>query len=247
MQKVELNVVADQASGPNPPTTPNPYIIDNNVTGAPIDSFSIDKAQNWLNEWIDNNAIGWSIKDYTDPNGLSYTNSDLASVISGSGGVFLSQNNVYKVNLVYEGNITFSSVPTTIIFGQTSNPIVSSDKTYSGILDKPVIVSDTRATSLLTPWTVSVTQVSAIQEMDQIDNNIPLSGGISFMNYLSYDSTVLTNDPQVVYSKSEGTIGDTNIIAANTESLFTLKVPVDFQKINTNFKGTLEWTLTSAP
>lgn len=247
MQKLELNVVADQASGPNPPTTPNPYIIDNNVTGAPIDSFSIDKAQNWLNEWIDNNAIGWSIKDYTDPNGLSYTNSDLASVISGSGGVFLSQNNVYKVNLVYEGNITFSSVPTTIIFGQTSNPIVSSDKTYSGILDKPVIVSDTRATSLLTPWTVSVTQVSAIQEMDQIDNNIPLSGGISFMNYLSYDSTVLTNDPQVVYSKSEGTIGDTNIIAANAESLFTLKVPVDFQKINTNFKGTLEWTLTSAP
>lgn len=247
MQNVKLNVVVDQASGPNPPTTPNPYIIDNNVTGAPIDSSSIDKAQNWLNEWIDNNAIGWSIKDYTDPNGLSYTNSDLASAISGSGGVFLSQNNVYKVNLVYEGNITFSSVPTTIIFGQTSNPIVSSDKTYSGILDKPVIVSDTRATSLLTPWTVSVTQVSAIQEMDQIDNNIPLSGGISFMNYLSYDSTILTNDPQVVYSKSEGTIGDTNIIAANTESLFTLKVPVDFQKINTNFKGTLEWTLISAP
>ncbi|MDM5144838.1 hypothetical protein ICE98_01939 [Lactococcus lactis] len=32
------------------------------------------------------------------------------------------------------------------------------------------------------------------------------------MNYLSYDGKVLTNNPQVVHSKSTGEVGDTVVI-----------------------------------
>lgn len=75
----------------------------------------------------------------------------------------------------------------------------------------------------------------------------PVSGGISFMNYLSYDGKVLTNNPQVVHSKSAGEVGDTVVIDKASPSLFALKVPSSFQKVNSEFKGTLSWTLTSAP
>ncbi|WP_365806007.1 WxL domain-containing protein, partial [Streptomyces sp. NPDC051105] len=145
---------------------------------------------------------------------------------------------------VYNGKIDFSSVPTKIDFGE--NAISSVEKSYQGVLDNSVIVSDTRATNLATSWTVSVAQTSPIQEVNS-DTEVPLLGGLSFMNYLFYDGQVLTSSPQIVYSKLAGETGDTVVIDSKSTSLFTLKVPIDFQKADTKFKGTLSWTLTSAP
>ncbi|MDG4984174.1 WxL domain-containing protein [Lactococcus lactis] len=234
-QEIILNLNLNESS--------NSFIISKVLTGAPIDSTSIENAQTWLYDWITENASGWTIKDFVDPRGIDYVNSNLASVVSKVGGIALAHNNIYQANLIYEGKIGFSSVPSKINFG--TNLIVSKDRTYNGILDNPVVVLDTRAENFLTPWSVSVTQVSALQEMLQTDT--PLVGGISFMDQLSYDSKVLTSSPQVIYSIDHGEEGETTIINANSESMFTLNVPSSSQKANTNFKGTLEWTLTSAP
>ncbi|MCL2113380.1 MAG: WxL domain-containing protein [Streptococcaceae bacterium] len=254
MQKVELNVVADQASGPNPPTNPDSQTITTALTGAPVSMTDIASAQNWLNNWMTNNATGWAIKDYVDPDGQSYTDSmkSLAEAVSGAGGVVLAGDNTYTVNLTYNGSISFVSVPSTIDFG--SHSIVSSEEDYTGALDQSVVVSDTRATSLLTPWTVSVAQTSPIQEVTQNGTDgsgdpiyVPVTDGISFMNYLSYDGTVLTDNPETIYSTTTAATGTTTVIDAGASSLFKLSVPVDFQKSNTNFEGSLTWTLTSAP
>ncbi|MCL2114541.1 MAG: hypothetical protein FWH31_11455 [Streptococcaceae bacterium] len=67
------------------------------------------------------------------------------------------------------------------------------------------------------------------------------------MNYLSYDGTVLTDNPETIYSTTTAATGTTTVIDAGTSSLFKLSVPVDFQKSNTNFEGSLTWTLTSVP
>ncbi|MCT0016606.1 hypothetical protein EFE32_07085 [Lactococcus lactis subsp. lactis] len=254
MQKVKLNVVADQTSGPNPPTNPSIQIITTALTGAPVNTVDIGLSQDWLNNWITNDAVGWVIKDYVDPSGQSYTDSmkSLAETISRAGGVVFAGNNTYVVNLTYNGSISFISVPSTIDFG--SHSIVSSEEDYAGVLDQSVAVSDTRATSLLTPWTVSINQTSPIQEVVQngVDNSgnpiyVPVTGGISFMNYLSYDEMVLTDTPEAIYSTTTPTTGTTVVIDSGTSSLFKLSVPVDFQKSDTNFKGSLTWTLTSAP
>ncbi|MEO3696074.1 WxL domain-containing protein [Lactococcus lactis] len=155
-----------------------------------------------------------------------------------------SEVNIYQANLVYNGKIGFSSVPTKIDFGE--NMISSVEKSYQGVLDNSVVVSDTRATSLATSWTVSVAQTSPIQEVMN-DTGAPVMGGISFMNYLSYHGHVLTSSPQKVYSKLAGETGDTVVVDSKSTSLFTLKVPINFQKADTKFKGTLSWTLTSDP
>ncbi|MDT2890781.1 hypothetical protein P7H86_12795 [Lactococcus lactis] len=157
---------------------------------------------------------------------------------------FTTGSNNFKVTIVYNGKIGFSSIPTKIDFGE--NTISSVEKSYQGVLDNSVVVSDTRATSLATPWTVSVAQTSPIQEV-MSDTGAPVVGGISFMNYLFYNGQVLTSSPQIVCSKSAGVTGDTVVVDSKSTSLFTLKVPIDFQKADTKFKGTLSWTLTSAP
>ena len=239
---ITLQVNIDQSSGTGIPTAPQPYTIATVLTGAPIDATSIDKAQNWLNDWITNNASGWSIKDFLSPYRVSY--GSLKDPVAGAGGVAFSEVNIYQANLVYNGKIGFSSVPTKIDFGE--NTISSVEKSYQGVLDNSVVVSDTRATSLATPWTVSVAQTSAIQEV-MSDTGAPVMGGISFMNYLSYDGQVLTSNPQIIYSTTSGKTGDTVVVDSKSTSLFTLRVPIDFQKADTKFKGTLSWTLTSAP
>lgn len=239
---ITLQVNIDQSSGTGAPIAPHPYTIATLLTGAPIDATSIDKAQNWLNDWITNNASGWSIKDFLSPYRVSY--GSLKDAVAGAGGVAFSEVNIYQANLVYNGKIDFSSVPTKIDFGE--NAISSVEKSYQGVLDNSVIVSDTRATNLATPWTVSVAQTSPIQEVNS-DTEVPILGGISFMNYLFYDEQVLTSSPQIVYSKLAGETGDTVVVDSKSTSLFTLKVPIDFQKADTKFKGTLSWTLTSDP
>ncbi len=239
---ITLQVNIDQSSGTGAPTAPQPYTIATVLTGAPIDATSIDKAQNWLNDWITNNASGWSIKDFLSPYRVSY--GSLKDAVAGAGGVAFSEVNIYQANLVYNGKIGFSSVPTKIDFGE--NTISSVEKSYQGVLDNSVVVSDTRATSLSTPWTVSVAQTSPIQEV-MSDTGAPVMGGISFMNYLSYDGQVLTSNPQIIHSTTSGKTGDTVVIDGKSPSLFTLRVPIGFQKADANFKGTLSWTLTSAP
>ncbi|MFG7388103.1 hypothetical protein ACGO3R_06790 [Lactococcus lactis] len=104
----------------------------------------------------------------------------MKDAVAGAGGVAFSEVNIYQANLVYNGKIGFSSVPTKIDFGE--NTISSVEKSYQGVLDNSVVVSDTRATSLATPWTVSVAQTSPIQEV-MSDTGAPVMGGISFMNY----------------------------------------------------------------
>lgn len=239
---ITLQVNIDQSSGAGIPTAPQPYTIATVLTGAPIDATSIDKAQNWLNDWITNNASGWSIKDFLSPYRVSY--GSLKDAVAGAGGVAFSEVNIYQANLVYNGKIGFSSVPTKIDFGE--NTISSVEKSYQGVLDNSVVVSDTRATSLATPWTVSVAQTSPIQEV-MSDTGAPVMGGISFMNYFSYDGQVLTSNPQIIYSTTSGKTGDTVVIDGKSPSLFMLRVPIGFQKADANFKGTLSWTLTSAP
>ncbi|MGF7485338.1 WxL domain-containing protein [Lactococcus lactis] len=239
---ITLQVNIDQSSGTGAPTAPQPYTITTVLTGAPIDATSIDKAQNWLNDWITNNASGWSIKDFLSPYRVSY--GSLKDAVAGAGGVAFSEVNIYQANLVYNGKIDFSSVPTKIDFGE--NTISSVEKSYQGVLDNSVVVSDTRATNLATPWTVSVAQTSPIQEV-MSDTGAPVMGGISFMNYLSYDGQVLTSNPQIIHSTTSGKTGDTVVIDGKSPSLFTLRVPIGFQKADANFKGTLSWTLTSAP
>ncbi|MEI3652958.1 WxL domain-containing protein [Lactococcus lactis subsp. lactis] len=239
---ITLQVNIDQSSGTGVPTAPQPYTIATVLTGAPIDATSIDKAQNWLNDWITNNASGWSIKDFLSPYRVSY--GSLKDAVAGAGGVAFSEVNIYQANLVYNGKIDFSSVPTKIDFGE--NTISSVEKSYQGVLDNSVVVSDTRATNLATPWTVSVAQTSPIQEV-MSDTGAPVMGGISFMNYLSYDGQVLTSNPQIIHSTTSGKTGDTVVIDGKSPSLFTLRVPIGFQKADANFKGTLSWTLTSAP
>lgn len=239
---ITLQVKIDQSSGTGAPTAPQPYTIATVLTGAPIDATSIDKAQNWLNDWITNNASGWSIKDFLSPYRVSY--GSLKDAVAGAGGVAFSEVNIYQANLVYNGKIDFSSVPTKIDFGE--NTISSVEKSYQGVLDNSVVVSDTRATNLATPWTVSVAQTSPIQEV-MSDTGAPVMGGISFMNYLSYDGQVLTSNPQIIHSTTSGKTGDTVVIDGKSPSLFTLRVPIGFQKADANFKGTLSWTLTSAP
>lgn len=98
-----------------------------------------------------------------DPNLVSYVNSGLSSAVTGAGGVAFSKNNVYQVNLIYSGSIGFSSVPSQIDFGK--NPVVPVDKSYQGMLDNSVVVSDTRAPNLATSWTVSVSQSSPIKKL----------------------------------------------------------------------------------
>lgn len=239
---ITLQVNIDQNSGTGAPTAPQPYTIATVLTGAPIDATSIDKAQNWLNDWITNNASGWSIKDFLSPYRVSY--GSLKDAVAGAGGVAFSEVNIYQANLVYNGKIGFSSVPTKIDFGE--NTISSVEKSYQGVLDNSVVVSDTRATNLATPWTVSVAQTSPIQEV-MSDTGAPVVGGISFMNYLSYDGQVLTSNPQIIHTATSGKTGDTVVIDGKSPSLFTLRVPIGFQKADANFKGTLSWTLTSAP
>lgn len=239
---ITLQVNIDQSSGNGAPTAPQPYTIATVLTGAPIDATSIDKAQNWLNDWITNNASGWSIKDFLSPYQVNY--GSLKDAVAGAGGVAFSEVNIYQANLVYNGKIGFSSVPTKIDFGE--NTISSVEKSYQGVLDNSVVVSDTRASSLATPWTVSVAQTSPIQEV-MSDTGAPVMGGISFMNYLSYDGQVLTSNPQIIHSTTSGKTGDTVVIDGKSPSLFTLRVPIGFQKADANFKGTLSWTLTSAP
>jgi hypothetical protein len=239
---ITLQVNIDQSSGNGAPTAPQPYTIATVLTGAPIDATSIDKAQNWLNDWITNNASGWSIKDFLSPYRVSY--GSLKDAVAGAGGVAFSEVNIYQANLVYNGKIGFSSVPTKIDFGE--NTISSVEKSYQGVLDNSVVVSDTRATNLATPWTVSVAQTSPIQEV-MSDTGAPVVGGISFMNYLSYDGQVLTSNPQIIHTATSGKTGDTVVIDGKSPSLFTLRVPIGFQKADANFKGTLSWTLTSAP
>lgn len=239
---ITLQVNIDQSSGTGAPTAPHPYTIATVLTGAPIDATSIDKSQNWLNDWITNNASGWSIKDFLSPYQVNY--GSLKDAVAGAGGVAFSEVNIYQANLVYNGKIGFSSIPTKIDFGE--NAISSVEKSYQGVLDNSVIVSDTRATNLTTPWTVSVAQTSPIQEVNS-DTEVPILGGISFMNDLFYDGQVLTSSPKIVYSKLARETGDTVVVDSKSTSLFTLKVPIDFQKADTKFKGTLSWTLTSAP
>lgn len=240
---ITLKINIDQSSGTGAPTAPQPYTIATVLTGAPIDATSIDKAQNWLNDWITNKASGWSIKDFLSPyHQVNY--GSLKDAVAGAGGVAFSEVNIYQANLVYNGKIDFSSVPTKIDFGE--NAISSVEKSYQGVLDNSVIVSDTRATNLATSWTVSVAQTSPIQEVNS-DTEVPILGGVSFMNYLFYDGQVLTSSPQIVYSKLAGETGDTVVVDSKSTSPFTLKVPIDFQKADTKFKGTLSWTLTSAP
>ncbi|MCT1178844.1 WxL domain-containing protein [Lactococcus lactis] len=238
---ITLKINIDQSSGTGAPTAPQPYTIATVLTGAPI-ATSIDKAQNWLNDWITNNASGWSIKDFLSPYQVNYDS--MKDAVAGAGGVAFSEVNIYQANLVYNGKIGFSSVPTKIDFGE--NMISSVEKSYQGVLDNSVVVSDTRATSLATSWTVSVAQTSPIQEVMN-DTGAPVMGGISFMNYLSYHGHVLTSSPQKVYSKLAGETGDTVVVDSKSTSLFTLKVPINFQKADTKFKGTLSWTLTSDP
>lgn len=239
---ITLQVNIDQSSGTGAPTAPQPYTIATVLTGAPIDATSIDKAQNWLNDWITNNASGWSIKDFLSPYRVSY--GSLKDAVAGAGGVAFSEVNIYQANLVYSGKIGFSSVPTKIDFGE--NTISSVEKSYQGVLDNSVVVSDTRATNLATPWSVSVAQTSPIQEV-MSDTGAPVVGGISFMSYLSYDGQVLTSNPQIIHTTTSGKTGDTVVIDGKSPSLFTLRVPIGFQKADANFKGTLSWTLTSAP
>lgn len=186
---ITLKVNIDQSSGTGAPTAPQPYTIATVLTGAPIDATSIDKAQNWLNDWITNNASGWSIKDFLSPY-RQVNHGSLKDDVAGAGGVAFSEVNIYQANLVYNGKIDFSSVPTKIDFGE--NAISSVEKSYQGVLDNSVIVSDTRATNLATSWTVSVAQTSPIQEVNS-DTEVPLLGGLSFMNYLFYDGQVLTS------------------------------------------------------
>ena len=49
------------------------------------------------------------------------------------------------------------------------------DKSYQGMLDNSVVVSDTRAPNLATSWTVSVSQSSPIQEVINNGVNTPVS------------------------------------------------------------------------
>ncbi|MCL2114542.1 MAG: hypothetical protein FWH31_11460, partial [Streptococcaceae bacterium] len=78
----------------NPPTNPDSQTITMALTDAPVSMTDIASAQNWLNNWMTNNATGWAIEDYVDPDGQSYTDSlkSLAEAVSGAGGVVLGSN-----------------------------------------------------------------------------------------------------------------------------------------------------------
>lgn len=226
-QDIKLDMSVDGEEGTTLPEQPNTQVITTALTGAPIDPDDINKAQSWLNNWMDNNAMGWVIKSYEDPMSQIYTDTTLENVISEAGGIAFAEENTYITHIVYNGSIGFASIPDNIDFG--THMIVAEDQVYSGMLDRSVVVSDNRAASLLTPWEVTLTQSS------------------SLMNLLSYDGKIISEEPLVIYSENSATVGDTEIVNKEEDSPFQVLVPSKYQVTNTIFTGGLIWTLTSAP
>ncbi|MFC4653023.1 beta strand repeat-containing protein [Lactococcus nasutitermitis] len=236
-QTVTLQVNVDQSVSPIPdggiPTTPNPQVVALGLTGARISSNDVQTGQDWLDGWITSHA-GWQIVQYTDPLDNNYidANMSLQEAVTGAGGYILGGNNTYEVSVTYSGSISLQ-VPSSVDFG--SHTISSSNQTYTGNLNEPVTVSDTRGSDA-SPWTVTVAETSPITSSN---------GGISLEGDLEYNNQVLSTAPTQIMTTSQAEGGTTVILDAGS-SPFRLNVPVDSQ-LATSYQGVLTWTLIVAP
>lgn len=226
-QDIKLDVSIDGEESLTPPEQPNTQVITTALTGAPINQNDINEAQSWLNNWMDNSAIGWVIKNYEDPKSQIYTDTTLDSVILEAGGLAFAEENTYIVRITYNGSISFVSIPENIDFGM--HMISAKDQEYSGKLDNSLIVSDSRSVSQLTPWEVTLSQASLL------------------MNSISYNDKIISEEPIIVYSENSSKNGEIKIIDKEGESPFKIYISSKYQAANTIFKGRVTWTLTNAP
>lgn len=247
MQKVTLAIVADDSAEETPPDIPQPKVITSALTGAVIQESDIKLTQDWLNNWLSNKAVGWSIAAYEDPKGGKYTDAtkQLKQAIIGAGGHVLADNNQYSVELIYNGALTFKSMPSIIDFG--SHRISATHKSYNGQIDNSVVISDTRGKKTISPWQLNIRESSPIAEVISNGTNLPFSKPISFANQLSYAGKILNDTDQLIYETATAATGQTTVIDKDKATPLSLSVPIEFQKSLATFNGQVTWTLSSTP
>lgn len=237
-QDVNLSVSFDHDDSQTPPDNPGTHTITQALTGAVIDDTAINATQEWFDNWAKTQAKGWRLESYVDPKGGKSIQS-IKESIAGAGGYVLPGSNEYKAILAYNGALTIEEVPSQIDFG--THLISASNKTYTAKLDQSLKIADTRGKNNLSPWQLTVRESSPIQEVSAKQK------GISFANCLSYGDNLLNNEDTLIYTSTDQTDGETTVIDKNKTSSFTLSVPIEKQKSDAKFSGTITWTLSSTP
>lgn len=237
-QDVNFSISFDHDGSQTPPDSPGTHTITQALTGAVIDDTKINATQDWFDNWVKTQAKGWRLESYVDPKGERSID-NLKAAITGAGGYVLPGSNDYKAILAYNGALTFEEVPSQVDFG--THPVSTKLQTYTAKLDQSLKIADTRGKNSLSKWELTVRESSPIQEVNAKQKRI------SFANCLSYGNTILNNEDTLIYTADNPSDGETTVIDKSKTSPLALSVPIDKQKTNAKFSGTIMWTLSSTP
>ncbi|MCL2114369.1 MAG: hypothetical protein FWH31_10580 [Streptococcaceae bacterium] len=184
---------------------------------------------------------GYSIASVSAPDGTKRSNLTDALTTHPN---YTATSNDFTIVLSYEGSLSLYA-PDTIDFG--TNSVSNLTQNLSGGLNQDLTVIDTRNASTISDWTVSVSETSPIQEIDDAGN--PVAGGVSFEGNLYFgDSPLFLGQTLPVHSETSLGQGMFNLSEDWTaQQGFWLKADVDQQKSNANFQGTLTWTIGLVP
>lgn len=143
------------------------------------------------------------------------------------------------VNVAIAGELTLSSVPTTIDFG--AQKITTTTQTYWPDIQGDLIVKDTRG-SERSPWRLTVKEQQSLSNgTDHLENTL------FFVK--NGEEQLLTNGEIIVEETELTENGDYHVNQEWGETAnkgLKLVVPVEKQKIG-EYSGTLSWQLVSAP
>ncbi|MFK4916182.1 hypothetical protein ACI1T6_04995 [Lactococcus petauri] len=259
-----------KVDAPDEVPQPKNITLSQGVTGSIISKNDIDTAVSALQAMItdENGYEKWEISQVLGPNKDEL---DL-NVIEGNNNAIIGQLptlinktpyllgessdyknddgdkvvNNYIFKLSYSGKLLLT-VPDTLSFGDHfvngGNPV------YTGQLSDDVIVTDERA--ILTPWTLTVEELSPIQEINPITLLPLVKGvGVTFTDCLSFGEneetakTLTSSNSIEIFKQDFGTSNPITVLPRSHPSIqFYLKVPDEKQKVGKNYSGKLEWTI----
>lgn len=223
---------SSQSNDPKPPALPA-IITMHDLTGN-----AIADPTTQVNAEI---PAGYSIVSVSAPDGTKLSN--LTDALTAHPN-YTSTSNDFTIVLTYEGSLSLYA-PDAIDFG--TNSVSNLTQNLSGGLNQDLMVIDTRNAATISSWTVSVSETSPIQEIDDAGN--PVAGGVSFEGNLYLgDSQLLLGQTLLVHSETSLIQGMFNLSEDWTaQQGFRLKANVAQQKSNANFQGTLTWTIGLVP
>lgn len=236
-QQQTVSFKVNVSAGEDAPAAPDTQTITTGLTGAMISASDVSKVQSWYDDWLKGNT-GWFTSSYSDPTGSQYNdiNAKLQDAVNGFSSYILADSNLYQASVAYSGSISLDAANSINFGNHTISPAIQS---YTGKLDKAVVVNDNRASSQRSGWTVTVAEQTPLTQQ-----NVP--NGSVLNNAVSYKNQVLSSTPIVLMSLDQGVAGTTTVLPASSQD-FTLKMLIEAQTNGANFQGTLIWNLSVGP